>query len=337
MKLSQREYRTTTKVLDYWQEQKLIEPSQQQILQDSVELKTFDWQGLARYAFWSAVGCMLVALFAVLADEELLALIKRLFNAPLLVKSGFFLILSLLVFGWGYKIKKASPRQVFSYDILYFLGMTGIASSLFFLGAYLDTGTGHFSVLVCAGALIYLLIGWVLNSGLVWGSGLLVLGVGILTETGFQSDWENHFMGMNYSIRIALLGAAIWIGSYSLSTLRDYFFQITRTSGLLYILLGLWLLSINANGDDWDFPGHAEVIPWIIVFALVGAAVLLLGIKLNDGLMRGFGLAFLFINAYTRYFEYVWDEIHGSLFFVILALSLWLISRYAEKLWLLGR
>lgn len=337
MKVSKREYRVASKMLDYWQDQHLVDKTLRQKMQDSMKFKSFDWQGLARYAFWSAVSCTLIALVAVLLDDKLMALIKQLFNAPLLVKSGFFLVLSALVFGWGFKIRQQAPRRVFSYDTLYFLGMVGIACSIFFLGAYLDTGSGHYSILVCLGALIYLLIGWLLNSGLVWGSGLLVIGVGFLTETGFQADWESHYLGMNYSLRIAVLGAMTGLISYGFVRLRFSFFQITRTTGLLYLFVGLWLLSINGNGDDWAFPGHSEVLPWILLFALASVAVLLLGIKLNDGLMRGMGLAFLFINAYTRYFEYVWDEFHGALFFALLAFSLWLISRYAEKLWLLGK
>ena len=337
MKVSKREFRILQKALACWAQENLLTGQQQQMLHDAIEVKRFDWQGLARYSFWIAVSCMLIALLTVLLDEELLALIKQLFNAPLLVKSGFCLLLALMMVGWGANVRKRSPKRVFSYDTLFFLGMLGIASSIFFLGAYLDTGTGHFPPLVILGAFIYLLLGWGLASGLVWLSGLLSLGIGIVLEMGFQSGWESHFMGMNYSLRILSIALVALFLSYGLKTLKPAFFKNSETLALFFGFVSLWLLSINGNTEDWNFPGHKEVMPWILGFVVVSVVTMFLGSKLNDDLMRGFGLAFLFINIYTRFFEYVWDEIHGGLFFAILALSFWLISRYAEKLWLFGR
>ena len=54
-------------------------------------------------------------------------------------------------------------------------------------------------------------------------------------------------------------------------------------------------------------------------------------------MLRGFGLTFLFINLYTRFFEYLWDSLHKAVFFAVLAVSFWLLGSKAETLWHLGR
>jgi hypothetical protein len=48
---------------------------------------------------------------------------------------------------------------------------------------------------------------------------------------------------------------------------------------------------------------------------------------------RGFGLTFIFINLYTRFFEYFWEGTHKAIFFAILALSFWYLGSRAEKIW----
>lgn len=337
MKVSKREFRVLRKALVSWSQENLLTEQQRQQLQESMEVKQFDWQRLARYSFWLAVSCMLIAVILVLLDKALLDLIIKLFNASLLVKSTFFLILSLILFSWGVKVRRHSPKRVFSYDTLFFLGMVGIASSIYFLAAYLDTGSGHYPPLILLAAFIYLILGWGLVSGLVWISGLLTLAFGAVLETGYQSDSAFHFMGMNYSLRFLLVGTLFLLLSYGLKTVRPVFFKNTETLALLLSFISLWLLSINGNASDWNFPGHGKVMPWVFGFAFVALAGMFLGKRLNDDLMRGFGLIFLLINLYTRFFEYVWDKIHGGLFFAILAASFWLISRYAEKLWIFGR
>ena len=337
MKVSKKEFRTLRKALAGWGHDNLITEQQQQQLQDSLKVKQFDWQSVARYSFWTAISCMLIALLRVLLDDELLALIKQLFNAPLLVKSGFCLLLAMILIGFGVNVRRQSPKRVFSYDTLFFLGMLSVASSIFFLGAYLDTGTGHFPPLILLGAFIYLLLGWSLVSSLMWISGLLALGCGVVLEMGFQSGWESHFMGMNYALRTLLFGSVVLFLSHGLKTLKPFLFKNSETLALFYCFISLWLLSINGNTEDWNFPGHKEVLPWILGFAFVSLITVFFGAKFEDEIMRGFGLVFFFVNVYTRYFEYVWGEVHGALFFALLAMSFWLMSRYAEKLWLFGR
>ena len=47
-------------------------------------------------------------------------------------------------------------------------------------------------------------------------------------------------------------------------------------------------------------------------------------------------MTFLFINLYTRFFEYFLDSIHKAAFFAILAASFWYIGSRAEAIWHFG-
>ena len=297
MKVSKRAFRSVQKALNYWQQQNLLDDLLHQTLQNSLEEKKFDWQKLAHYTFLVAVSCMVMALYTVLTDKELVTLIQHLFDAPYLVKSGFFLLVAGGLFGWGIKICKKTPERTVSYETLYFSGVMSIAGSLFFLGAYLDTGSGHFSILILLGAIIYLMIGGLISSPLVWVLGLISLAIGITAETSFQSDWGTHYFGMNYSFQIMILGLILLCLSYNFRRITTFFFRNTQIMALLYFFVGLWLLSINGNTSDWNFPGHAEVLWWIALSGCCSVLAIVSGIKMNDDVLRGFGLIFLLLNG----------------------------------------
>ena len=68
----------------------------------------------------------------------------------------------------------------------------------------------------------------------------------------------------------------------------------------------------------------------------MGLLYLSIGLKRDDAMLRGFGLAFLAINLYTRFFEFFWDAMPKTIFFLLLGISLWLLGRHAERIWRLG-
>ena len=75
------------------------------------------------------------------------------------------------------------------------------------------------------------------------------------------------------------------------------------------------------------------LLPWALLFAVAAVVSVYISLKTDDGMLRGFGLTFLGINLYTRYFEYFWDGMNKVLFLLILAASLAVIGRYAERIW----
>lgn len=53
----------------------------------------------------------------------------------------------------------------------------------------MDSGTGHFSLLLLISFGIYALLGWLLKSNLIWIFALVSLGGWMGTETGYMSGW----------------------------------------------------------------------------------------------------------------------------------------------------
>lgn len=115
-----------------------------------------------------------------------------------------------------------------------------------------------------------------------------------------------------------------------------YFFQVTYIIGMMYLFFSLWLLSVFGNFGtlaEWYGVKQISLFYWAIVSAVACVISIFVGLKYRDDIAREFGITFLFINLYTRYFEYFWDSWHKALFFCVLAASFWVIGRRAEKIW----
>src|ERR1700712_3556914 len=107
-------------------------------------------------------------------------------------------------------------------------------------------------------------------------------------------------------------------------------------SWLAVPIMSLWLLSIFGNLgnlDRWYQIKQITLYYWGIISMCVAGAFLLFGLKNKDDISREFGITFLIIFIYTKYFEYFWDNTNKTVFFAILAASFWLIGRKAEKIW----
>lgn len=120
---------------------------------------------------------------------------------------------------------------------------------------------------------------------------------------------------------------------------KDAFKEIRKSTyvfGLLFVFLGLWTLSIIGNHTDMDLwmkTKQVYLLGWAIFFGVSALITLLIGIKYDDSIARAFGIVFFFINLYTRLVEYVWGKIPEAIFYLILALTFWLIGKNAEKIW----
>ena len=98
-------------------------------------------------------------------------------------------------------------------------------------------------------------------------------------------------------------------------------------------------MSIFGNYGDinkWQAIKQVELLHWSLLFGIIAGASIYHGIKMDDGMTRGFGITFLFINLYTRFFEYFWDGMHKAIFFGLLAISFWALGSHAENIWNLG-
>lgn len=92
-------------------------------------------------------------------------------------------------------------------------------------------------------------------------------------------------------------------------------------------------MSIFGSSNSYFEKSISEIFLWSLIFFIVAIIFSYLGIKNEDNIAKGFGLTFIFINLYTKYFEYFWNILHKSVFFLILGVSFWYIGNHFEKLW----
>jgi hypothetical protein len=349
--LPRKHHGIVTRVVDRWRDSGVIDEQISARLTASVSIASFDWQRTARYAFIIAIFCLVIAVGSVLADEVLMKLLMRIFNAPAAVKCAFFSAVSAVIFWYGLSLRKKYPHRVYGNESVFFLGVLALAAAVFFLGVAIDTGTGHYSVLFLIASVLYALLGLWFPSALVWVFGLLSLGTWMGTETGYVSGHGMYFLGMNYPFRFVMFGGALTIlgiaGQHALadvdgSTFKSRLLSMspqTKVIGLLNLFIALWIMSIFGNYGDmtqWERVRQYELFHWSLLFGAASIAAIWYGLKRDDGVLRGFGLTFLFINLYTRFFEYFWDSIHKAAFFAVLAVSFWYLGSRAEAIWHFG-
>ena len=76
--------------------------------------------------------------------------------------------------------------------------------------------------------------------------------------------------------------------------------------GLLYLNLSLWFLTLFGKPLDW-----------MLTFTAAAIAQIIVGARLRDARFTGFGIVFLAIDLYTRFFEHFWDQLSAGAFFLV--------------------
>jgi hypothetical protein len=338
MKLTKKQGKIVASAIHTWVGENVLSRDQGERLLESFEIAAFDWRRLAKYSFWVSICCIIIAVGAVVADDYLIALIAELFNAPAIAKCLGSASMATLFYYCGIRRKYKKPEKIFSNEAIFFLGVLATAASIAFFGEAMDTGSGHFSMLILIAAMVYGILGLWFPSKLVWVFSLISLGGWMGAETGYISGWGAYYLGMNYPLRFVLFGAVLTAASHALSRIPKIsdFAGPTRAMGLLYLFISLWIMSIFGNYgdvDQWMEVRQIELFHWSLLFGLAAAAAIYHGIKADDGMTRGFGITFLFINLYTRFFEHFWNNMHKAIIFGLLAASFWYIGSHAEKIW----
>lgn len=338
LKLSSSKVKIIKSAFSQWRLLGVLDSATEQRLLSNLSVAPFDWKRLAKYCTWIAIFCLVISVASVVADKVLMELLARIFNLPDALKSLLLAAGSAGVYYAGFRFSKNHPLKIFSLQWIYFSAILLTGGSIAFLGKALDTGTGNFPPLILLAAVSYLLVGLFLKTSFVWLFGLIALATYFGTYSGYVSGWGAYYFGMNYPLRFVLFSGILLALSFALRAekhLKD-FFRPTFIVGLFYMFLSLWILSIFGNYGDmnsWHNTAQIELFHWSLLFAIASAISIAYGLKADDGAARGFGITFLFINLYTRFFEYFWDISHKAIFFGILALSFWYIGTKAEKIW----
>ena len=338
MKLTKKKAKIITAAIREWEDNSQLSPEDSEKLCHSIEVIPFDWRRLAKYSFWIAIVCIIIAVQALLVDFE--KFFKFIWDRPI-IGLCFCTLVAAALFSWGLTRRARHPGKIFSNEAVFFLGILSIAAAITFLGKAISSESRHVSLLILLAAMVYAALGLWLPSKLVWLFSLISLGSWFGTETGYVSGWGAYWLGMNYPSRFVLFGLTLLGLSFGLKKSTRYadFFTVTHVMGLLYLFIALWILSIFGNYGEmatWSKAGKFELFYWSLLFGAAALAMIFLGLKYDDTLARGFGITFLFINLYTKYFEYLWDHLHKAIFFGVLGISFWYLGSRAEKIWLLG-
>ena len=318
-----------------WRSEGLITPDQAAELDGSIVVAAFDYKKLAKWAFAAACLCFAAAFVSLFASDLVVAFLAVLAQLPL----GRLLLASALsaaAYRQAIRQARRQPLRRFRNEALMTLAVFLTAWAVAELGLLLDTGSGHYSLLLLLACVIYLGVGWYAKSGTVWLFALFALGGWFGAETAYWMG--GYYLGMSQPLRFVLFGGVLTAAALRLQGKPEFrpFFTVTLIMGLLYLLVALWILSIWGNGGSYyRSGGHLELFCWSVLFAAAACGAIWLGLKRDVKLLRGFGLTFLFINLYTRFFEYFWGSMSKAIFFGLVGLSLWLLARKAERIWLL--
>jgi hypothetical protein len=338
LNLDKQESEFLNRSIKHWEEADLIDAGTAESLRSSYEVKGFDWMRLAKYSFWIALFCGIIAVGSLIIDDTVIKWLKSLYYTPDIVISIISAIMAVVLFYFGRRWEKKYPEKIFSNEAIIFTGVLFTACCIAYLGKTFDNGSGHYSLLFLLSVFVYGILAWRMDSRLIWLFTLVSLGSWFGTETGYQTRWSDYFLGMNYPLRFVLFGMVLLSSIYILKNRKwfERFWELTYVAGMLYLFMSLWLLSIFGNLgsiDTWWHIRQISLFYWGIISAIVAAGFLFYGLKSKDVIAREFGITFLLIFIYTKYFEYFWDHTNKTLFFAILGASFWLIGRKAERIW----
>jgi hypothetical protein len=337
--LTKQEKELVEHVLTHWKDTEQLDAAKVEELKLSIDEKGFEWKILARYAFWVALVSLVFSVLSLFADDALVTFVKEFYETPNIVFCLFFAGLAVLFYLLGFRNKKKYPEKTFSNETMMLAGSFSTAACIGFMGQVLDRSTSQYTLLFLLSIVIYAVLSVKLNSKLIWVFTLVALGIWFATETASHSNWGFKFWGMNYPLRFTLFGLlltafSLW-GQPKVKPLQP--FQSTSyVVGLLYTMIALWCLSIFGNYssfDAWTQVRQYHILYWGVLAVALSLALALYGMKTKDTVSRDIGFVFFILNLYTRFVEYLWDNINRTIFFLLLAVSFWFVGRWAEKVW----
>ncbi len=332
MEVDKSESALLQRAIGEWEQHGLITGEQATKLQESLEQKQTDRQQVAQYFFFIALFCILLAFGAIFINEKLLERIKVYFSLSDLVIGIITAALSVLWFWYiGRKRPNISPA---AYEVYMVLGGLSVLTSLIYFCKHLSADTSYTVFLGCA-LLLLAMLSALFQSKALWIGAICSL-IGWFGTFSYAHSADNLFIGMNYPMRYTAFGLAILLVAWLQRFAGKLSFtqRITYTTGLILFFTGLWGVSIFGNFNSlvgWQQVRQIHVLAYSIAFGVAAALCFYLGIRYKDDMAKDFGVIFLLINFYTRYFEYFWDAMNKGLFFLVLAITFGLAGWWLER------
>lgn len=146
--------------------------------------------------------------------------------------------------------------------------------------------------------------------------GLLLIYLSTLILSIF--DVQREFRAVEWTPPI-LVGLMLY-GPYVLALAALAFIHVhwrrtTLSDPPVLLVLFLFALMLLSTVIAWT-PGHGEF--WfLLLLTLLTSAGIYLGIAWESAVLLNTGIVFFAVNVYTRFYEYFWDAMPKSLFFII--------------------
>ncbi|KAI2465534.1 hypothetical protein F4781DRAFT_408921 [Annulohypoxylon bovei var. microspora] len=330
--------------LQQWSKAKLINPSLIPNLLTTIQIVEeddgFPWQQFAKYAFRIAVICFILAILSIIFDNVFPKLIERFLDLPIALRVTTTVCAAVAVHAWGYQRSLIKPEEPYLNEAIHCLGALIFALAALQLGHYLECSRREnrdiLNWILIALASTYCLVGAMVNSSFIWSCGMILIGTWLGFITGRHS--EVHYLGHTiYRFRFLLLGMATICTAYLMRRFQ-YTVELwptTRIWGMLYLFNTLWVLSLPDLFPEFLFSASytQDGVPsWFLVLFLASAFSIWHGFMFRDSTTHGFGLVYFSINLFMKYCELYWNAWYTPAFFIVLALSLALLGRYAEHM-----
>jgi len=332
MDVDKQEHELLLRAIDKWQEEGKLASSQADELKQSLKLRETERQVLARYFFIIALSCILLAFAAIFIDDKVLERLKIYFSLNNFVVAACTGAIAIV---WFWYVRRLAAKLLpLTYEIYMVLGALATLTTLVYICKDIGAGGAYTIFLFLATVLLGILSVW-FRSRALWTCSVLAF----MGWFGAFSNWYGHdylFLGMNYPMRFAVFGLVVIALSFIQKRLPALAFtrQITYVAGMVIFFTGMWGISVFGNYNDldaWAKVRQTQVLVYGVAFGVAAVIALLLGIRNKDVVARDMGILFLLLNLYTRYFEFFWDTMNKGIFFLVLAITFWLIGRWLTK------
>jgi hypothetical protein len=333
MEVDKDELKVVQRALTEWEADGSLTPQQAATLREGITIRQNDRQQIARYFFFIALFCTLLAFGAIFLSEKLLEKIKTYFAWSDLAIALIAAALAVLWF-WYIATKRKDTRSA-AYEIYMALGGLAVLTSLVYVCKYIHADATYYTTFLSLASISLFVISFLLRSHILWLGALVAV---TCWFGAFTSSYNQHylFLGMNYPVRYVVFGALLLV--FSLLQLRVqrllYSQRITYIAGLTVFFVALWMVSIFGNFNSierWQRAHQVQVLIYSAFLAIASGLSFYLGIRFRNTAARDFGVLFVLVNLYTRYFEYFWDSMNKGIFFIRLAVTFGLVGRWLER------
>lgn len=329
MEVNKSDWEVVQKAIGEWEANGDLSAEQATRLKSTLSVKRTE---LAQYFFLIALSCTLLAFGTIFIDDKLLEKIKAYFSLNNLIIALFTSLITVIWF--VYVTRRKDRLSSWTFETYMVLGGLSALTSLIYICKEISAGGGYTLFLFIAAVLLFALsIGF--RSAALWVGATLAL-MGWYGDFSYNHSTHDLFLGMNYPVRFTVFGLLLLgVALLQLKIKRlQYAQRITYTASLLIFFTGMWGVSIFGNFNSieaWQQVRQVRVVVYAFVFAAASVAAFVLGIRYKDDMARDFGVLFLLVNLYTRYFEYFWDTMNKGIFFLILAITFGLLGRWLER------